>query len=213
MIILMRHAESPVNITRTLSCRHVDDPLTQEGVKQAEQAATWLVSRLIRSIVASPLRRAQQTAEIVARRLGLDYTIGEGLREIDCGVWEGRADTEAWQAFQQVVLRWFAGDLDAAFEGGESGQHALQRFTHLMQALPGGEGDTLLVGHGGIFAFGLFKLCSDLNPAAPRDFYLPNTGLVLVERTPAGFSCVKWGLREHLAQSPIADVPEELLGS
>ncbi len=213
MIILMRHAESPVNISRTLSCRHVDDPLTEEGVRQAEQAALWLASRSIHSIAASPLLRARQTAEIAGRRLGLDYTIAEELREIDCGVLEGRADIEAWQTFQQVVFSWFAGDLDAAFEGGESGQHALQRFTRLMEALPGDEGDTLLVGHGGIFAFGLFKLCSDLNLAAPRDFYLPNTGIVLVDRTPAGFSCVRWGLREHLAQSPIVDLPDGLLDS
>ena len=211
MIVLMRHAESPVNISQTLSCRRVDDSLTENGAQQAEQAAAWLVSWPIRRIVASPLKRARQTAEIAARRLGLDYTIAEGLREIDCGALEGRADSEAWQAFQQVILSWFAGDLDVAFDGGESGHQALDRFTRLMQALPSGESDTLLVGHGGIFAFGLFKLCPDLNLAAPRDFYLPNTGIVLVDRTPAGFSCVKWGLSEHLTRPSITDLPGGIL--
>jgi len=212
VIILIRHAESPVNVSRTLSCRHVDDALTEIGVRQAEQAAAWLARRPIRHIVVSPLKRAVQTAEIIGRRLGLDYMIAEELREIDCGALEGRNDLEAWQAFQHVVFSWFAGDLDAAFDGGETGHSAMQRFARLMQALPDGEGDTLLIGHGGIFAFGLFKLCSELNLAAPRDFYLPNTGIVLVDRTPTGFLCVKWGLSEHLARPSITDVPDEILG-
>jgi hypothetical protein len=28
--------------------------------------------------------------------------------------------------------------------------------------------------------------------------YLPNTGIVLVDRAPDGFSVIQWGLSEHL---------------
>lgn len=211
MIYLLRHGESGVNLSRTLSCRTVDDPLTDNGVKQAEQAAAWLAGRPIRRIFASPLLRAQQTAQIADRRLSLGFSLSESLREIDCGALEGRADLEAWKAFEAVVVRWFAGDLDAGFDGGENGYHAADRFAQLMRSLPDGDGDSLLVGHGGIFAFGLFRLCSDLMITAPRDFYLPNTAFVLVDHSPAGFSCVKWGLIEHLDRPPISDIPEELL--
>src|SRR3989304_8363456 len=115
MIVLMRHGESPVNVPQTLSCRHVDPPLTEAGVAQAGQAAKGLADRAIRRIYASPMLRATQTAEIAGRRFDLTYTIAEELREIDCGVLEGRNDVAAWEAFKQVVVRWMAGDLDAGF--------------------------------------------------------------------------------------------------
>ena len=210
MIYLLRHAESPCNLTRTLSCRLVDDPLTDAGVRQAGQAAAWLADRTVHRIYSSPMLRARQTAEIVARRFGLAHAVFEELREIDCGALEGRSDVAAWQAFQAMVVRWFLGDVDAGFEGGETGRHAMERFARFMHSLPGGEGDALVVGHGGIFAWGLLKLCDDLKSSGGWDLYLPNTGFVLVERRPAGFSCVKWGVAEHLEQPPAVDVPEEL---
>lgn len=194
----MRHGESTVNLSNTFSCRYVDEPLTEAGLEQAERAAAWLAGRPIRRMYASPLKRAIQTAEIAGKHLGLGYTIAEELREIDCGMLEGRSDPEAWDFFQQVIMRWVMGDLAAGFDGGETGQHAVDRLARFMRALPDGEGDTLVVGHGGIFAIGLLKLCDDLRPTSTADLHLGNTGIILIKRTPLGFSCVKWGLSEHL---------------
>jgi len=208
----MRHAESPVNVTQTLSCRHVDPPLTEAGIRQAEQAAAWLADRAIRRIYASPMLRAMQTAAIAGRRLGLDLTVVENLREIDCGVLEGRSDVEAWEDFKAVVVRWVGGDVDAGFEGGETGRQLVDRFLGFMRGLPHDDDDVLIVAHGGIFAFGLMNLCVDLKPGGAWDLYLPNTGLVLVDRTLNGYACVQWGLAEHLDQPSIVDVPEELRG-
>ena len=197
----MRHGESTVNLSKTFSYRYVDEPLTETGVEQAERAAAWLAGRPIRRMYASPLKRATQTAEIAGKRLGLGYTVVEELREIDCGVLEGRSDPEAWDFFQQVILRWVMGDLAAGFAGSETGQHAVDRLGRLMHGLPDGEGDTLLVGHGDIFAIGLLKQCPDFKVTLGADLYLANTGIVLVDRTPDGFSVVKWGLSEHLDRS------------
>jgi probable phosphoglycerate mutase len=157
------------------------------------------------------MQRAIQTAQIIGQHLGLECVAAEELREIDCGVLEGRNDIEAWRAFQAVIVRWVGGDRDAACDGGETGHQAVERFARFVRDLPDGEGDTLIVGHGGIVAIGLFALCPDLPVKSPRDFYLPNTGMVLVDRTPAGVSCVKWGLSEHLDRPSVADMPDELL--
>jgi len=206
----VRHAESPVNVSQTLSCRRVDPPLTEAGAIQSEQAAAWLTDKPIRRLYTSPMRRAVQTAQIIGRRLGLECVAAEELREIDCGVLEGRSDPEAWRAFQEVIVRWLSGNHDAACEGGETGHQAIERFARFVRDLPDGEGDTLIVGHGGIVAIGLFALCPDLPVKSPHDLYLPNTGMVLVDRTPAGLSCLKWGLSEHLDRPSVVDVPDEL---
>ncbi len=206
----MRHGESPVNVTRTLSYRRVDPPLTENGVKQAQQAAAWLTEKPIKHLYASPMARAVQTAQIAGQRLGLDYTVVEALREVDCGVLEGRNDAQAWETFQQVVVRWFTGDHEARCEGGETGRHAGERFVRFVHSLPDADDDVLAVGHGGIFAWGVMQLCYDLRPQSAWDLYLPPTGLVLVERTADGYSCRKWGLDDHLEKSSITDVPEDL---
>jgi len=183
--------------------------LTENGVQQARQAAAWLAGRPIRRIYASPLQRASQTAQIAGQQLGLEYTIAEDLREIDCGALEGRNDVEAWESFRRVILGWFSGDLEACCQSGETGRQALERFARFMHSLPD-EGDTLVVGHGGIFAWGLMQLCHDLKPTSARELYLSNASLVLVQRTPDGFSCIQWGLSDHLDRPGMIDVPEEL---
>ena len=210
MIYLLRHGESSVNVTQTLSCRRVDPPLTEAGQAQADQVAAWLADKPIRRIYTSPMQRAVQTAQASAQRFGLAPVVAEELREIDCGVLEGRHDVEAWKAFQAMVVSWFSGDIEAGFEGGETGRHALERFARLVRSLPDDGSDSLLVGHGGIFAWGVLKLCDDLKPSGGWDLYLPNTGLVLVERKPGGYSCAKWGLADHLPQASIVDIPDEL---
>ena len=103
MIILMRHAESPVNVTQTLSCRRVDPPLTESGVKQAEQAAAWLAGRPIQRIYASPLLRAlglhgRQIAASVVLEAGLLAAI-TGVLAIPMGVFNNYTNTRGASMF------------------------------------------------------------------------------------------------------------------
>lgn len=60
-----------------------DPELTELGLRQAEATGGFLAGEQIDALAASPLRRAHQTAEPLARRRGLDIVTVEGLREID----------------------------------------------------------------------------------------------------------------------------------
>lgn len=80
-----------------------DPPLSEAGRAQAEAAAEWLAQERIDRIYASPLRRAWQTAEPLAKRLGIEieaeprvaeydrdsdtYVPLEELRELDYEAW------------------------------------------------------------------------------------------------------------------------------
>ena len=66
----LRHGETDWN-ARGLSQGNVDVPLNALGLAQAREAAASLRGQGIRSVVASPLSRARDTAEIVADALGL----------------------------------------------------------------------------------------------------------------------------------------------
>jgi Histidine phosphatase superfamily (branch 1) len=71
------------------------------------------------ALFASPLRRAQQTAEIVAGRLGGDVKTLDDLREVNVGDLDGRSDPEAWEIYESVLDDWRRGDHDRRFPGGE----------------------------------------------------------------------------------------------
>ena len=109
MLYLMRHGESSVNLTKTFSFRYVDEPLTETGRGQAQQAAEWLASQSIRRIYSSPLQRSVQTAAIIGRRLGRAYAVVDDLHEIGVGPLEGRNGFEHWQVVRNVVLPWIGG--------------------------------------------------------------------------------------------------------
>ena len=60
-----------------------DPGLTAEGHQQAEALAKWLSVEEVDALYASPLRRARETADPVARALGLEVEVADGLAEWD----------------------------------------------------------------------------------------------------------------------------------
>jgi len=77
-MILVRHGQSEFNVvfSATRQDPGIRDPgLTPEGRQQAGAAAEALVGRGIERLIASPYSRALETAEIVARRLGIAITV------------------------------------------------------------------------------------------------------------------------------------------
>src|SRR5262249_13158475 len=78
-IVLLRHGEPDWTPAR-LSV--LDAPLTHRGRVQAEVAAAALGERAFNAIYVSPLRRAQETAEPLAKATGVQPTTLDGLAEI-----------------------------------------------------------------------------------------------------------------------------------
>lgn len=90
-LYFMRHALSEDNKRGVFSSIN-DCDLAPEGIKQAEEAGRHLKNKSIDMIITSPLKRTRQTAEVVARQLGLDKTKiidSELLIERDLGELEG----------------------------------------------------------------------------------------------------------------------------
>jgi probable phosphoglycerate mutase len=81
----MRHGQAENNVSRTLVGRHIESHLTEHGRKQVADAARQLKNVEIDRVVASPVIRTRETADIVCDALGLDYDIDERLYEIELG--------------------------------------------------------------------------------------------------------------------------------
>lgn len=87
-IILWRHGQTDWNVSGRFQGQY-DQPLNDQGVGQAHQAAELLAQLPVDAIVSSPLSRARTTAQALADRLGRDVRTDARLMEIDVGSWEG----------------------------------------------------------------------------------------------------------------------------
>lgn len=89
-IYLIRHGQDEDNARGILN-GHRNKPLTKLGIRQAREAAEKLKNKKIEVIVSSPLRRAKQTAGIIAKSLGIKKIYLEAdLREREFGILTGK---------------------------------------------------------------------------------------------------------------------------
>src|SRR5512138_1947577 len=120
-IYWVRHGENRANLTLEFSHRRVDYSLTPKGILQAQQTAEFLRDQDIDEVYSSPLRRASETAHIIAAPLDLPMVILEELREIDVGELEDHPPTaEAWALHNRIIQDWLSGKPEATFPGGEN---------------------------------------------------------------------------------------------
>jgi broad specificity phosphatase PhoE len=119
-LLFIRHAE-PERIAGG-SGRPADPALTVRGHDQAQRLAKWLASESIDAVLASPLRRAVETAEPLASLLGRTVEIDDDLAEYDRGAdhyipTEELARTNDPRFQMMIEGRWeeFGGDDPIAF--------------------------------------------------------------------------------------------------
>ena len=171
-LLWARHGENVANLSRTLSHRMFDGELTQAGRRQAAELAARLgdsAGEPVSYIVCSPLRRARQTAEIIAHRLGQPVAAElEDLRELDVGDLDGRNDGLAWDTYRGVLAAWRAGRPDARFPGGENRTELCARLVRALTAVsvPAAGARPLIVAHGGALRAALPALADQPDPGA-----------------------------------------------
>lgn len=119
LVYLLRHGETQWNREEIFRGR-ADIPLNEAGRKQAAAAATYFAGKGIREIYSSPLKRAFETAQIVARALGVrDARKCEALTDISFGAAEGMAVAEVKSKYPETFRVWRETPELAKFPGGE----------------------------------------------------------------------------------------------
>jgi broad specificity phosphatase PhoE len=109
LVHLVRHTTYAL-LDRALGGRERHS-LSAEGRADAERVAAWLEDSHAAAVVSSPVQRARETAEAIARRLGLVVRLDPSFAEIDVASWSGRrfeelqgdAAWKAWNAFRSTV--------------------------------------------------------------------------------------------------------------
>ncbi|WP_202973255.1 bifunctional RNase H/acid phosphatase [Corynebacterium heidelbergense] len=133
-LLLLRHGENPLSVEGRFA--GVSNPeLTERGHRQAELAGAYLAKRFaVDAIVASPMIRARQTAEHVARACAIppaSIDSDPDLREIDFGRWEAKTFREVREQHAEEFTAMMA-DPSQAPHGGESVDALYRRVTQAM---------------------------------------------------------------------------------
>ncbi len=148
-IILIRHGQTEWNRVERFRGRF-DVPLNETGLAQAATtgrriAAEWHPV----AVYSSPLSRAVQTAEAVARHFNLPVEAEAGLVDIDYGEWQGLTPDEARERWPEIAEAWYHAPQQANIPGGETLEQVRARGVATVRTLARRHADQaiVLVGH------------------------------------------------------------------
>ncbi len=122
-LILTRHGATPAG--NVLLGGQLDVPLAPAGHAQAESLRARLAGVRIDRIIASPLARALETAQVLAG--GRPIEVDERLRELDYGRWEGLTHAEVDARDPELRMRWEGDPAATHSPGGECGNDVAAR--------------------------------------------------------------------------------------
>jgi probable phosphoglycerate mutase len=166
-LYLVRHGETDWNREGRLQGGQ-DIPLNDLGRTQAREAARRLRG-LVQgydglAFVASPMRRARETMELLRDELGLpsaDYRVDDRLRELTFGEWEGMTWREVRKADPDRARARTRDKWGYVPPGGESYRMLAERLRPVLAALAP---ESVVVSHGGV-ARAILALIGAVDPA------------------------------------------------
>ncbi len=131
-----------------------DDGLNEAGRSQAQATARRLVGLKPVALYSSTMRRAIETAEIIAGVNGLEVLPEQRLREWYAGEWEGLPEEQVRVKYPELWAR-LDSDWSFVMPGGETVDDVYRRVLEAARQIVAvhPEGNVVLVGHGGSLSY------------------------------------------------------------
>ncbi|MCM8813547.1 MAG: histidine phosphatase family protein [Candidatus Omnitrophica bacterium] len=150
-ILIIRHGQTQWNVERRIQ-GHDDSALTAIGIAQAESLAARLRTDPCAALYSSDLRRALQTAQIVARQCQAPLHTAPELRERNHGIFQGLTFAEAQEKYPAEYARYMDGGPDYVIPSGESKRQFQERaWAWFLACAQRHRGQTVaVVTHGGV---------------------------------------------------------------
>lgn len=121
-----------------------DPGLTDLGRWQADRTAMWLRQAEVMSVFSSPMRRARETADLIASVINTPVREDTRLRE--------RMNWDGSQPFDEFLTEWAASVRDRDFvpQAGDSSRQAGERFRSFLRDVAAGPEVIVVCTHGGV---------------------------------------------------------------
>ncbi len=188
-LLIVRHGQSEGNATGVIQ-GHLDFGLSELGWRQAEATAARLARTKIDRVIASPLKRAWDTAGVIAGALGLEAEARPALTEYNIGAISGLTGPQVRERFPEMMAAYQRGERPR-FPGEEGREEFLQRVSTALHSLRDTGETVVAVAHGGVVG-ALCYAALGLDYGRPGMFRVANcsitefargrTGRVVVQR-------------------------------
>ena len=186
-LVLVRHGATAHTVDKRFSggLASANPPLSQEGRDQVRATAQWLtpVVGSVDALVASPVRRARESADILGEVLGLSAVEEPGFAEMEFGAWDGLTFAEVAERHRDDLDAWL-GSLDAAPGGAGESFRSVQR--RVLQAR-----DRVLADHAGRTVL-VVSHVTPIKTLVAHALQAPLESVYRMELAPASVSVVSW---------------------
>ena len=147
-LYLIRHGQTDLSRENRFS-GSIDPPLNAVGVRMADAFGAAYADRRWDAIVSSPSRRALDTGNALAGRVGIEMRIEPGLREIAYGEWESMRHSEARERWPEAYAWWAEDTASRSTPGGETAFDVAARAAPVIERIRADhtEGRVLVVSH------------------------------------------------------------------
>ncbi len=193
-LLLIRHGQTPANVTGVLDAEVPGPGLTELGQQQAEALPAALAERGIERVFVSSMLRTQLTAAPLAEALGLEPAVLPGLREIEAGDLQGKRDQTSVQRYLATCYAWASGEREARMAGAETGEDFFDRYDDAIAQVEASGADVVAVfSHGAAIRIWAATTAQNVPNDLGSRRHLENTGVVELDgSTTDGWRLVDW---------------------
>ncbi len=151
-----------------------DPALTETGRAQAGRTSQWALGLTVDAVFASDLRRARETAAIVAAPLDLDVTIDPRVRE--------RMNWDGHGSLDDFLADWARASEDRDFQPllGDSSRAAGERFRAAVVDMAAGRDVVIVAAHGGV-TYDLMRTLLGDDPIRAIENGVPSCAITTLE--------------------------------
>ena len=185
-LYFVRHGQTEWNAIRRMQGQWNSD-LNELGRQQADINGRFLAGLGIEHLVASPLDRTRQTADIINRHLGLTPAFDDRIMEWDCGDWSGEMWDQVIEKWPEEFTAWQADQFNYRGPGCENYPDMIARATPFLDEMMAHPAERIaIVSHGMIGRVMVGTLLRH-GPAEMFEFGQPNDTVFHLTRRGEGF--------------------------
>lgn len=155
-IYYVRHGQTDWNLERKIQGGETEKDLNETGIEQAKQAREKVKELEYDMIIRSPMKRVEQTMNIINQKHDIPIIIDERIMERRVGELEGHISTE------EIENKIWDYELNYDIPGGENIKDFEKRILEFIQEIKEKYQDKtlLVVAHGGVAKILIANLCN-----------------------------------------------------
>ncbi len=186
-LYFVRHGQTEWNAIRRMQGQWNSD-LNDLGRAQAEVNGRFLQGLDIDYMVASPLDRTRQTAEIIDRHLQVGFAVDDRIKEWHCGDWSGEMWDEVPHKWPEEFAAWRADPFFGRGPGTENYPDMIARATPFLQDLLANEHRRIAIISHGLIGRAMVGTLLSLTPEEILSFSQGNDTIFHLEQQSGGFT-------------------------